>query len=498
MIFSSYEFILFFLPIVVLGFYTLGLTSNKIITMAWLIAASLFFYGWWNPIYLPLILTSVLFNFFVGTYTANPLVNDQQRKIYLIIGLVGNLSLLGYFKYANFFVDNVNGLLNTDIHLQTILLPLAISFFTFQQIAYLVDAYQSKKTETSLLRYGLFVCFFPQLIAGPIVHHKEMLPQFDKDEIYRFDSLRLSLGISVFIIGLAKKVLLADNISVYANPIFDAAAAGESINMLDAWVASFSYTFQLYFDFSGYCDMALGLGLMFGIRLPINFNSPLKAVNMIEFWRRWHITLSRFLQQYLFIPFSMNELRRGWSRQPIYSFLATMLLGGLWHGASWTFIVWGLIHGVFLVINQMWLIFKKRFGRRKSSLWGKFVGRVIVLSCWVFSLIIFRSEDLPAAWRLIKGLIDVSSIERNQIYMDTMSAFPWLLCMAIIIWLTPNTVQIFSHYCIATGTQDVDVKKTHTVFLWKPNFLWGIWLSTLFVLSLLSLNKVNEFLYFQF
>ena len=307
MLFSSYEFLFFFLPLVTFGFYALGAVGSKLLAMTWLTIASLFFYGWWNPIYLPLIGVSILFNFAVSANTVNAAASDRQRKMYLILGLVGNLSLLGYFKYANFFMDNLNILLDVENGLAPIVLPLAISFFTFQQIAYLVDTYQTRIRETNFLRYSLFVCFFPQLIAGPIVHHKEMLPQFEKDNIYKIDSVRLSLGISVLIIGLVKKILLADNISIYANPVFDAAAQGEAISTLSAWVASMAYTFQLYFDFSGYSDMALGLGLIFGVRLPLNFNSPLKASSMIDFWRRWHITLSQFLQRYLFLPFSMKS-----------------------------------------------------------------------------------------------------------------------------------------------------------------------------------------------
>jgi alginate O-acetyltransferase complex protein AlgI len=502
MLFSSYEFLFFFLPLVTFGFYALGAVGGKLLAMTWLTIASLFFYGWWNPIYLPLIGVSILFNFAVSANTVNATASDRQRKMYLILGLVGNLALLGYFKYANFFMDNLNILLDVENNLSHIVLPLAISFFTFQQIAYLVDTYQSRKRETNFLRYSLFVCFFPQLIAGPIVHHKEMLPQFEKDDIYQADPARLSLGISILIIGLAKKVLLADNISVYANPVFDAAAQGEAISTLSAWVASMAYTFQLYFDFSGYSDMALGLGLMFGVRLPLNFNSPLKASSMIDFWRRWHMTLSQFLQAYLFLPFSMKEIRRGWTRQPIFSFIATMALGGLWHGASWTFVLWGLFHGFLLAINQVWRTFKKRFGLSKPRWWSMGLGRVTILLCWMFSLVIFRSEDLQTAWRIMQGLVGYNNLTANNSFIDAYSALPLLFGLAIIVWLAPNTVQIFSKYCIATGAQDVAPAKsihlTRSVFCWRPNPIWAVCLAVLLVLSILSMHKVNEFLYFQF
>jgi D-alanyl-lipoteichoic acid acyltransferase DltB (MBOAT superfamily) len=302
MLFNSYEFLFLFLPITLLGFHLIGKQGHHRVAIAWLVGASLFFYGWWNPAYLNLMLFSILFNYSIGISLSSTLGRKLSSKTILTIGVATNLAVLGYYKYANFFVDNLNALSDSNLILHKVILPLAISFFTFQQIAYLVDAYRGKAREYSFLHYCLFVTFFPQLIAGPIVHHKDMLPQFAKDAVYKLRSKNLAIGITIFTLGLFKKVVLADGVSVYATPVFNAAEAGMILTFFEAWTGALAYTFQLYFDFSGYSDMAIGIARMFGIRLPLNFNSPYKATSIIDFWRRWHITLSRFLRDYLY-PF---------------------------------------------------------------------------------------------------------------------------------------------------------------------------------------------------
>ena len=308
MLFNSYEFIFLFLPTVLLCFHLIGKQGYHRVAIAWLICVSLFFYGWWNPAYLLLILSSVLLNYSVGVLLIHNSGRNLLSKNILGIGVSVNLAILGYFKYANFFVDNLNALSDTNLILNEVILPLAISFFTFQQIAYLVDAYRGKIIEYNFLHYCLFVTFFPQLIAGPIVHHKEMLPQFANDAIYKLRSKSLAIGMTIFALGLFKKVVIADGISIYATPVFDAAEAGIILTFFEAWSGALAYTFQLYFDFSGYSDMAIGIARMFGIRLPLNFNSPYKATSIIDFWRRWHITLSRFLRDYLYI--SLEEVEK--------------------------------------------------------------------------------------------------------------------------------------------------------------------------------------------
>ena len=312
MLFNSYIFIFVFLPVVLIGFHWIGKQGRHRIAIAWLVGVSLFFYGWWNPAYLGLILFSILFNYSVGVLLGGR-ARQLHKKPILIFGVTINLLLLGYFKYANFFVDNFNNVIGSDIVLDHIILPLAISFFTFQQIAYLVDAWNGETHEYNFLHYCLFVTFFPQLIAGPIVHHKEILPQFASNNIYSLYSTNIAVGFTIFVFGLFKKVVLADGAGLYATPIFLSADAGIQLTFFEAWGGALAYSFQLYFDFSGYSDMAVGLARMFGIMLPFNFNSPYKAASIIEFWKRWHMTLSRFLKEYLYIPLGGNrkgEVRR--------------------------------------------------------------------------------------------------------------------------------------------------------------------------------------------
>ena len=345
MLFNSFEFIFIFLPVSLVLFFYIGRKDENVrrqLPIIWLIVASLIFYGRWKPLNLPLIVLSIGVNYYLGYWLSNELQKPWLKKTMFVIGIVFNLGLISYFKYSNFILSNINRVLGTNFDLPAVVIPLAISFFTFQQIAYLVDAYRGETKEYDLRKYMLFVCFFPQLIAGPIVHHKEILPQFEKASIYKFSQRTLSIGLTVFIAGLFKKVIFADRIAEYSNLAFAAASQGINLTFSESWVGALGYSLQLYFDFSGYSDMAIGAAYMFGIRLPLNFNSPYKAISIVDFWRRWHITLSHFLRDYLYIPLGgsrQGELRR-------YSNLfVTMLLGGLWHGAGWTFVFWGALHG---------------------------------------------------------------------------------------------------------------------------------------------------------
>ncbi len=403
MLFNSIEFIFIFLPLVLIGFYAIGARRNGHNAILWLVLASLFFYGWWNPLYLILIITSILFNYFIGSYLGH-YSDSPHAKIVLTLGIGVNLALIGYYKYANFFIDNLNDIASTSYHLETIILPLAISFFTFQQITYLVDAYRGETKDYNFLHYCLFVLFFPQLIAGPIVHHSEMLPQFSNTKIYKFCKSTFALGVAVFLLGLFKKVVLADGVAVYATPVFMASESGEAISFFVAWTGALAYTFQLYFDFSGYSDMAIGVAAMFGIILPINFNSPYKAVNIIDFWRRWHITLSRFLRDYLYYPLGGN--RKGLIRRYV-NLMVTMLLGGIWHGAGWTFILWGCIHGTYLIINHAWLALLGG-GRNQSSMFAKVLSRMLTFIAVVVAWVVFRSESVDGAANILKGMIGLN------------------------------------------------------------------------------------------
>ncbi|HGZ69965.1 MAG TPA: MBOAT family protein, partial [Nitratifractor sp.] len=300
MLFNSYEFIFFFLPIVYFVYFYLNKKHLVEASKAFMVFASLFFYSWWNISYLPLILVSMLFNYTLGRELSTPRhLQKISKKALLAFGVTMNLLLLGYFKYMDFFIANINRFTGTHIELLHLALPLAISFYTFQQIAYLVDSYRGETKEYDFLNYAVFVTFFPQLIAGPIVHHSEMMPQFAKLRNKVVNLRNVALGLFIFFMGLFKKVVIADTFATWATQGFDVA---KELNMLEAWSASLSYTFQLYFDFSGYTDMAIGLGLLFNIKLPTNFLSPYKATSIQDFWRRWHITLSRFLKDYIYIP----------------------------------------------------------------------------------------------------------------------------------------------------------------------------------------------------
>jgi D-alanyl-lipoteichoic acid acyltransferase DltB (MBOAT superfamily) len=461
------------------------LLSKRLIIGAkgFLVFASLFFYSWWNIIYLPIILTSMLFNYIVGNSLNENFTHRIKihKKSLLTIGIVGNISLLAYFKYADFFIFNVNFFSDANIPLLELALPLAISFFTFQQIAYLVDSYRRETTEYDFLNYALFVTFFPQLIAGPIVHHKEMMPQFANRWNLVKKYKNIAIGIFIFSIGLFKKVVIADTFAVWATNGFDKA---ETLNFIEAWATSLSYTFQLYFDFSGYTDMAIGIALLFNIRLPINFNSPYKAKDIQDFWRRWHITLSRFLRDYIYIPLGGN--RQG--KFKTYSnLMVTFILGGLWHGAGWTFVFWGFLHGMALVIHRIWKI----LGYQINSFMAWFITFNFINISWVF----FRAKEWEDAIKVLHGMFFGSLVlptSLSHFYIDFISyTDTWLfniygdkytlvslLFAFFIVMLMKNSIELLNNF----------VCNKITLF----------YVVCLLLISFLNLSGVHEFLYFNF
>lgn len=398
MIFSSPEFILLFLPIAFLGYFYLNRNRLVLAGKIWLVAVSLFFYAYWNMTYLPLLLASILFNFGVGSaLSPNPGTTHSKfsRRFVLAGSIAANLALLGYFKYINFFIDNINAVFDVGYDLPQVLLPLGISFFTFTQIAYLVDSYRGEAREYNFLNYTLFVTFFPHLIAGPILHHREMMSQFESRWTLAIRYRNIVLGLFIFSIGLFKKAVLADTFAVWANAGFDGKI---TLDFFSAWAASLSYTFQLYFDFSGYCDMAIGASLLFNIWLPINFNSPYKALDIQDFWRRWHMTLSRYLRDYLYIPLGGNRCS---TPRVYFNLMATFVLGGLWHGASWMFVIWGALHGAALVVHRAWSTLNWRMPNPLA--WLLTFG--FVNFTWVF----FRAGTLDDALRVLRGMADIDS-----------------------------------------------------------------------------------------
>lgn len=520
MLFNSYVFVLLFLPITVALFFRIGAGDRPRAAMAWLVAASLFYYGWWNPRFLGLILASTLFNYATGVALGRQPRSPAGRAI-LALGITVDLGVLAWFKYANFFVSNWNAVTGGHLAMASTILPLGISFFTFQKIAYLVDAYRGEVRSYRFLDFLLFVVYFPQLIAGPIVHHKEIIPQFSKARTYRFHAGNLSAGLTIFFIGLFKKVVLADRFAApYANPVFDAAARGISPDFYEAWGGALAYTLQLYFDFSGYSDMAIGASLMLGIRLPLNFDSPYKAVNIIEFWRRWNMTLSRFLRDYLYIPLGGN--RHGPVRRHV-NLLVTMLLGGLWHGAGWTFVFWGFLHGLYLVANHAWHGVRRAFRieARPGSWWPRVASRAItflaVVAAWVF----FRAGSWDAAVMMVQSMTGANGFSLPPSVMERLGPLggvltwlgwrvadadlfreikgAWLIPLFIIIWCLPNTQQFMARCRPTFDVHRVDDMPRHLRWLrWEPTRGWAAVCAAIAVAAFLALSRVSEFLYYQF
>ena len=515
MLFNSYIFLLAFLPVTATGFFLLGWRS-PFFAACWLAGASLFFYAWWDYRYLPLLLASITFNYWCAM---NLRPGRRSRPRLWLAGAVGaNLALLIYYKYAVFFAASFSELTGGARVVLHIVLPIGISFFTFTQIAFLVDTYQGKVAESRFVHYLLFVTYFPHLIAGPVLHHKEMMPQFADRRIYRLSSRAVAVGGTIFCIGLAKKVLIADNIAPYAAPLFDHPAAP---SLLIAWSGVLAYSFQLYFDFSGYSDMAIGLSRMFGVRLPLNFDSPYKSQNIAEFWRKWHMTLSRFLRDYLYIPMGGN--RHGPLRRHA-NLMTTMLLGGLWHGAGWNFVVWGLLHGVYLTIHQAWLAVAKIVRFPVDSRGWKVVATLLTFVAVCVAWVFFRAPDMTTATTVLRGMAGgfgialPESIMRGARVLQPLleragvtsylgggaafvEAWGWIVCAAAITFWFPNTQQIARHYAPALDFAPGAARPANTpgiALVWTPNRAWAVAIGALALASLLALNRPADFLYFQF
>jgi D-alanyl-lipoteichoic acid acyltransferase DltB (MBOAT superfamily) len=438
MLFNSYPFIAVFLPAAIFAVWLANRLFARDGALATLTLASLLFYAWWNPPYVVLLILSIAANYYLASRIRRLAAQGRQSaaRFLVILGVVGDLGVIGYFKYADFFITNIGALSGLDYTIGTIILPLGISFFTFQQIAYLVDSYRGHVASHNFLDYALFVSFFPQLIAGPIVYHGEILGQIRGAAAFRFAANDIGMGFKIFVIGLFKKVVLADGMAAYATPGFEAVDGGTALSFLEAWSAALAYTLQLYFDFSGYSDMAIGLGRIFGLRLPINFNSPYKATSIIEFWRRWHITLSRFLRQYLYIALGGN--RHGPARRWA-NLLVTMLLGGLWHGAGWTFIVWGGLHGIYLCLNHLWRFLRTAMlGSLPVTRPERFAGFVLtflaVLVAWVF----FRAESFSGAIIMLEGMAGLHGMILPETWFARLGAVqPLLTGLGFVAGKTP-------------------------------------------------------------
>jgi D-alanyl-lipoteichoic acid acyltransferase DltB (MBOAT superfamily) len=518
MLFNTHLFIFAFLPLTLvlylLGRRYMGLRyANGILALC-----SLFFYGWWDARYILLIVGSIVANFGLSRLIGS--ASGALQKWLLGLGVIANLAVLGFFKYTGFLLTNVNTVLGTGLSVPEIVLPIGISFYTFQQIAFLIDTAVHEEREKNFIDYCLFISFFPQLIAGPIVFHKEMMPQFARRKSGRRLGLLFAVGVTLFVIGLSKKVLIADTAALFSSPVFDATLAGTRVSFLEAWAGVLAYTFQIYFDFSGYSDMAAGLALMFGIKLPVNFFSPYKAASIIDFWRRWHITLSRFLRDSVYVPLGGN--RRG---EPLRfaNVFTTMVLGGVWHGAAWTFVIWGALHGAFICVNHFWRKLAGGLpGLSSHAAWNVFCRSltfVLVVIAWAF----FRAESIDSAVSVLSSMFGgggfgLPAILAAPLGVEIGACAPFRLCTAafpnklasfeygglvlvvllLAVWFAPNSFEVLRRYRPMLLVLDNRVDYRHSALTWRPTWGWGALTGVLFAACTVVMTGESEFLYFQF
>lgn len=518
MLFNSYSFLFGFLPIALIG-YQIAARWHRRAVVRWLVIISFVFYGWWRPEYLFLLCGSILFNYLSGALISRSIPNRVSSKLLLGIAIAANIGALCYFKYLVPSLNGMASMWHSTRHWTDVLLPLGISFFTFTQIAYLVDLEQGAATQQDLESYALFVTFFPHLIAGPIIHHAEIMPQFQRERDFRLRMDDISVGLTWFIMGLFKKVVFADRFAADANDAF------HSIPYLHtgaAWMGALCYSLQLYFDFSGYSDMALGLARMFSIDFPLNFSSPYKAKNIIDFWQRWHITLTRYLTSYLYNPISMWINRRrvrqgkkisrkatatasGFAQIVVIPTVTTLFLAGIWHGAGKQFIVFGLLHGGYLCVNHAWRVFKpERWDRLASGfLHAQVLGVASLLLTYVAVLvaqIFFRADSVHAAASLIGGMLGQHHLVASQqiAFQTTRGLVLRLLLGFFIVWFLPNTQQILERFKPSLGVTAFDLKPSLVSFRWKPTPTWGLALGAVLFFTLVKMQVTSTFLYFQF
>lgn len=518
MLFSSFIFLFGFLPFALVATYAASRYGSlqKLI----LILLSFGFYAWWRPVHLPLLLGSIGFNYFVGGRIRAAVEQSRTRSVtfWLTVGVAADLALLGWFKYANFIADNLNALFVGQFQLGRIVLPLAISFFTFQKIAYLIDSARGETRRISLLDFSLFAAFFPQLIAGPIVHYREVVPQLQKPLFGRLIWRNILVGLVILAIGLFKKTVIADTLAHYADPMFASASGGHEVSFGMGWLAAITYTFQLYFDFSGYSDMAIGLGRMFGVKLPLNFHSPLRASNIIDYWRRWHMTLQRFIYAYVFQPLALYANRwaatrelQGWpafAATVVVPTLITFLAVGVWHGAGWTFVLFGAMHSIYVCSNEIWRERRARIRRKlrrsgralKDPEWIERVSyHALTLLAVIYANVLFRAHSVHQALTVWSGMSGLGAGEA------TFSTPGWgLLCTlissAIIVFLMPNTQQIMWRFDPAYNWREWrDVGAAPIRWDWKPSIAGLIFAGAALFLGVMFIQRGQAvFLYFNF
>jgi D-alanyl-lipoteichoic acid acyltransferase DltB (MBOAT superfamily) len=545
-LFNSYQFIFAFLPIVLIGCFALARFAGAGAAQLWLIGASLYFYASWNAFYLPLLLGSILFNYAIAILMVRQ-ADERRRTHLMLLAVAVDLALLAYYKYTNFFLGAVNDLTGTKFIVATIILPLGISFYTFQQLTLLVDVSAGRITSFRFRDFLLFVIFFPHLIAGPIVHHREMMPQFEEAK-YRFNWSNMAVGLTLFAAGLFKKTILADGIATHIAPLYTEAAVGHTVTLFYAWAAAVGFTLQIYFDFSGYSEMALGLARMLGIKLPMNFFSPLKSVGIIEFWSRWHMTLTRFLTAYLFNP-QATALHRWWmgkgrkgvkgvkTKYPAFLTLialptfTTMFLAGLWHGAGYQYLVFGSLHGIYLATNQGWRLYRTKLFKDTPRYHAimRPVGLIATLTCVFVANAYFRANSVPAGTDLVAGMFGLHGIALPEVFLSRLGGvgtmlthlgvgfFPtsasnflavygWCAVLLFVALTFPNILQVLRDYEPALpSTAPATISEPNgwwqrmsRLFLWRPSLGWALATAAISTAGILALNQVTEFLYWQF
>ena len=468
MLFNSHEFIYFFMPFSIAAWWGLQ-RMNREQDAQWLVViCSIYFYGWWDIRYVPLLIGNALGNFYLGLK-----ISQTKSKTLLTAGLIVNVGLLGYFKYTDFFIENWNALAGSQHSLLHLILPLGISFFTFQVIAYLVDCYKGYVSDFNLRRFAFSISFYPHLIAGPILHYSDVMPQL-RDHIV-FDARQFSQGLFLFAVGLFKKSVIADRIADKVDPLF---AAHTVLQFFESWVSAIGYGLQVYFDFSGYSDMAIGIGLMFGIILPQNFNSPYQANSITDFWKRWHMTLSRFLRDYVYIPLGGNRNGFGWG---LFAAAITMIIGGFWHGAAWTFVLWGVLHGLFIGIHRLWM----KAGARMAEPLSVAITFLSVTVAWV----VFRAESVGQAISIWKGMIGLNGFAIPSV----MTGFCQTCTQATLI---TGMEFVQGAILLAICLEYVNAQKTAQQL--EPNLKNLAYFTTLFFTSIWLSGSHESFIYWQF
>jgi alginate O-acetyltransferase complex protein AlgI len=519
-LFNSYQFIFLFFPVALALYYLAGFVGEHA-RITTLLVMSFVFYGAWDVRFLMLLVVSILVNFTFGRLLEKAVFKDQHGKSNLLIsaGVASNLLVLGFFKYGHFAVENFNATTGTNFVFAAIILPLGISFFTFEQIGYLADIRRGHFYRADLLRYAVFVSFFPRLVAGPILRYGEIAPQLILKEESRWLSRDLAIGLTIFFIGLCKKSLLADGIAPYANSVFNAATDNDSPELFLAWAGVLAYTFQLYFDFSGYSDMAIGAARCFGIVFPMNFNSPYKSTSIIEFWRRWHMTLSRFLRDYLYISLGGN--RQGPGRR-YTNLMLTMLLGGLWHGASWTFVAWGGLHGIYLIVNHAWIAVAARSSLARGlrlSRFGQVLGWLVTFLVVIVAWTVFRAPTFDTAAIILRGMVgwhgailpfnfrsilqpieplltSIGIVFGNGSATNFVKAWVWIVVLSVIALILPNTQQVMSLFNPVLEVVEPAHHKPRLI--WTPSAGWAVAIGIAAFFGVISVTRVSEFLYWQF